>query len=153
MVSTDSPEIMAAGGLIISGARKLSPQGRLTYRVVLVHRPKYDDWSIPKGKSNSGETLDQTALREVEEETGLRCRIVRPIAEIRYAYRSPRGDTKSKLVQYFLMEPTGGEIRVDGTEIDSAEWVDTEEALDRLTYDRDKRLLRDFLQAEPKPGA
>src|SRR4029078_5504381 len=69
--------------------------------VLLVHRPKYNDWSLPKGKAHSVELREQSALREVEEETGLRCRLGTEVGKTRY--RDSQG--RSKVVRYWLMEP------------------------------------------------
>ena len=110
-------------------------------RVLLVRRPKYDDWSFPKGGAHEGETLEQTALREVEEETGIGCRIVRRIPSTRYSYRTREGALRPKVVHYFLMEPSSFEIEVDGDEVDRAEWLDPESAHQRLSYRYDRELL------------
>jgi 8-oxo-dGTP diphosphatase len=128
-------EILAAGGIVIDGAIG-EP------RVLLVHRPRYDDWSLPKGKLNSGEGLEAAAVREVREETGLECRIIREVATVRYSYRTrKRGHFKPKVVHYYLMEPVSGEIRVPGDEVDRALWLELAEALEKLTYEQDRKLL------------
>ena len=128
-------ERVAAGGVVIEtgsdGVR----------RVLLVHRPAYDDWSFPKGKADPGETIEQTALREVKEETGLNCRIIRQLGSTRYDYTSSKGSLRPKVVHYFLMEQVAGEITTDGVEIDLAAWFDVEEAERLLTYDIDRDLL------------
>lgn len=127
--------ILAAGGIVIekeTGVR----------RVLLIHRPRYDDWSFPKGKLDPGETLEEAALREVREETGLECRIIRQLATLRYSYRTRNtGRLKPKAVHYFLMERVSGAIRVPGEEVDRAEWVAFDEAARRLSYDQDRKLL------------
>jgi 8-oxo-dGTP diphosphatase len=111
-------------------------------RVLLVHRPRYDDWTFPKGKLEPGETAEEAALREVREETGLRCRIIRPLATSRYRYRTTnKGALRPKTVHYFLMEPIGGRIRVPGEEVDLARWFDLDEAARVLTYAQDRKLL------------
>lgn len=110
-------------------------------RVLLVHRPRYDDWSFPKGGVDKDESIEDAALREVFEETGLKCRIIRKLAEARYRYRTRRGAVRPKAVHYFLMEPVGGQITTDGEEVDSAEWFDTADAEKRLSYDLDKEIL------------
>jgi 8-oxo-dGTP pyrophosphatase MutT (NUDIX family) len=128
-------EILAAGGIVIDHAI-----GGL--RVLLVHRPKYDDWSLPKGKLDSGETFEAAAVREVKEETGLECRILREFATIRYGYRTrKKGREKPKVVQYFLMEPVSGDIRVPGDEVDRAMWFDIDQAAEKLSYEQDRKLL------------
>ena len=110
-------------------------------RVLLVHRPAYDDWSFPKGKSEPGETIEQTALREVEEETGLACRIVRDLGSTRYEYPSRTGRLKPKVVHYFLMSSIGGVITSGGDEVDVARWFEAGEAERRLSYAVDRSLL------------
>ena len=126
-------EIVAAGGVVIDRA---TPP-----RVLILHRPHYDDWSLPKGKLDAGETIIEAALREVKEETGLACRIISELVPIRYEYRSRNGKRRPKVVHYFLMEPVAGQIAVNQHEIDAAEWVDQDEAMRRLTYPHDKELL------------
>jgi 8-oxo-(d)GTP phosphatase len=128
-------EELAAGGIVAddsSGER----------RVLLVHRPRYDDWSFPKGKLEPGETFEEAALREVREETGLRCRIIRKLAITRYRYRThKRGRLRLKAVHYFLMEPESRRIKVPGEEVDRAEWFELDEAMLRLSYAQDSRVL------------
>jgi 8-oxo-dGTP pyrophosphatase MutT (NUDIX family) len=127
-------QILAAGGVIIDDSKDA--------RVLLVHRPRYDDWSFPKGKLDPGETVEQAALREVREETGLKCRIVRELEVMRYRYRTRnKGKFKPKAVHYFLMEPTSRRIKIPGDEVDLAEWLTLEDASRKLTYAQDKRLL------------
>jgi 8-oxo-dGTP pyrophosphatase MutT (NUDIX family) len=128
-------EILAAGGVVID-SRVTTP------RVLLVHRPRYDDWSFPKGKLDPGETVEQAALREVREETGIECKIVRKIATQRYSYQTNKGQRRPKLVHYFLMHPLTDEIRVPGAEVDRAVWLDFDSALRMLSYERDRELLK-----------
>ena len=128
-------EIIAAGGIVID-------QGTGTPRVLLVHRPGYDDWSFPKGKLDPGETVEEAALREVKEETGLECRIIRKLATMRYAYRTRNeGPLRPKAVHYFLMEHVRGDIQVPGDEVDRAEWFGLDEAARKLSYGQDRKLL------------
>ena len=135
-------ERVAAGGVVIA-----TGTGG-TSRVLLVHRPAYDDWSFPKGKADPGETIEQTALREVEEETGLACRIVRELGATRYDYRSRKGSLRPKVVHYFLMEQVDGAVTTDGDEVDLAEWLQPAEAERRLTYDIDRELLSRAVASE-----
>ncbi|HXU37627.1 MAG TPA: NUDIX hydrolase [Blastocatellia bacterium] len=128
-------QILAAGGIIIdeSGASR---------RVLLVHRPQYDDWTFPKGKLDPGETVEEAAVREVREETGLKCRIIRKLAVARYLSRKCRkGRLIPKVVHYFLMERSSRRIKVPGDEVDLALWLDLDEASQKLTYSQDKKLL------------
>ena len=128
-------EKVAAGGVVIE------TDGAGTSRVLLVHRPAYDDWSFPKGKTEPGETIEQTALREVKEETGLDCRVLRELGSVRYEYYSRAGRLKPKVVHYFLMAHVDGIIATEGDEVDSVLWFEISEAERRLTYDIDRGLL------------
>jgi 8-oxo-dGTP pyrophosphatase MutT (NUDIX family) len=125
--------VRAAGGLVWRNG----PNG---VEIVLVHRPAYDDWSFPKGKLNRGETEEACALREVEEETGLRCRLGREIGTIRY--RDSRD--RPKTVRYWEMEPSGGELRA-AHEVDDARWVSLTDADAMLSYEHDRELLPRFV--------
>jgi 8-oxo-(d)GTP phosphatase len=122
--------VRAAGGIVLRD----NGVGRM---VALVHRPRYDDWSFPKGKLATGEDEVAAALREVEEETGLRCTIVRSIGVVTYLDRHRR----PKVVRYFSMDPNGGRF-VPGDEVDELRWVPIDEAGDLLTYDHDRHVLR-----------
>jgi 8-oxo-dGTP diphosphatase len=126
---------LAAGGLVID-------HGTGKPQVLLVHRPRYDDWSFPKGKLDPGETVEDAALREVREETGLECRIVRALAITRYNYRTRnKGRLKPKAVHYFLMERLRGDLQGPCDEVDRAEWLDFDKAAKKLTYAQDRKLL------------
>jgi 8-oxo-dGTP pyrophosphatase MutT (NUDIX family) len=107
--------------------------------VVIVHRPAYDDWSFPKGKVNAGETEAEAALREVEEETGLRCRLGPEVGTTEYR------DSRSRLktVRYWQMTPVGG-VLAAANEVDDARWVPRAAAPGLLSYGRDRRLLGAF---------
>ena len=122
--------VRAAGGVI-------TRNGRGAVQVAVVHRPGYDDWTFPKGKLDGEESLEDAALREVEEETGLRCRLVRPLACTAYVDRKGR----EKVACYWLMEPVGGRFRTS-KEVDEMRWLTVDKARDLLTYRRDRTLLR-----------
>ena len=104
--------------------------------IVLVHRPAYDDWSFPKGKLDPGETEAQAALREVEEETGLWCRLGPEVGTT--SYRDPK--RRPKTVRSWEMTPTAGTLAA-ASEVDDARWVPLGEAPGLLTYEHDRRLL------------
>ena len=132
MVVTESV-VRAAGGIV----SRVDGSGATEF--VLVHRPAYDDWTFPKGKASKGERDEDCALREVEEETGLRCVLGDPVAEISYT------DSRSrpKTVKYFAMSPIDGTF-VPGTEIDEIRWLHLDDALAQLTYEHDRAVLRDY---------
>jgi 8-oxo-dGTP diphosphatase len=123
--------IRAAGGIVV----RRGPDG--TSEVLLVHRPRYGDWSLPKGKADPGERDEDTALREVEEETGLRCRLGTDVGAVTYADR--HGDPK--VVRYWTMTPEGGQF-APGEEVDDLRWTTPAEADALLTYPHDRDLLR-----------
>jgi 8-oxo-dGTP diphosphatase len=120
--------VRAAGGVVMRGGR-----------VALVHRPKYDDWTFPKGKLDPGEDFEQAALREVEEETGMRCRLGRELPSTRYV--DPKG--RRKVVRYWQMEPLEGDF-APNREVDELRWVAPPEARGLLSYDRDRDVLADL---------
>jgi 8-oxo-dGTP diphosphatase len=122
--------VRAAGGVVVrAGAR-----GR--QEILLVHRPQYGDWTLPKGKARDGETDEACALREVEEETGLRCTLVRELASSEYIDRKKR----PKIVRYWEMAPRGGVAAGHG-EVDRVAWLPLEEAIAALTYPRDVEVV------------
>ena len=125
------PEIRAAGGVLLRRDR----DGET--RVAVIHRPKYMDWSLPKGKLEEGEGWREAALREVEEETGYRCEAGRELPSVSYLDRKRR----RKLVRYWLMEPVDGGFDPHG-EVDELRWLTPHEAGELLTYPHDKELVR-----------
>lgn len=122
-------------------------------QVLIVHRDRYLDWSFPKGKLDEGESHEQAAVREVEEETGLLCSLGSELPEVRYVVTKPRktgGGTRSrpKRVRYWSMEPMSPDAVLspeDPEEITAAEWVEAAEAPERLTHSADRALLESFL--------
>jgi 8-oxo-dGTP diphosphatase len=123
-------QVRAAAGVVV----RRSPKG--TLEVLVVHRPRYDDWTFPKGKLVNGEDEEDAALREVEEETGLVCTLGREIASTRY--RDSRG--RPKLVTYYLMRPRGGSF-APHEEVDEIRWADLDDAAALLSYQRDRAVL------------
>jgi 8-oxo-dGTP diphosphatase len=107
--------------------------------VFLVHRPKYDDWSIPKGKVEPGETEEQAAVREVEEETGFRCTLGRELTGTAYIDRKGR----PKTVRYWEMTVAGGTF-APSDEVDVARWYRLPAAARRLSYVHDVGVLESF---------
>ncbi|MFV0257537.1 MAG: polyphosphate kinase 1 [Acidimicrobiales bacterium] len=121
--------IRAAGCVVV----RRSIDGEWVFLVA--HRPRYDDWSLPKGKVEAGESDAACAVREVEEETGVRGEIVADLPEVRY-----RVDGQPKVVRYWLMRRTGGRFRAN-EEVDEIRWLPVAEAKDLLTYQHDRALL------------
>ena len=105
-------------------------------QVLIVHRPRYDDWSLPKGKADPGESDAECALREVEEETGLRCTLGAELPST--SYHDNRG--RPKTVRYWAMEPLSGEF-TPGTEIDEVRWLAVSDAVDLLSYGHDRPVV------------
>jgi 8-oxo-dGTP pyrophosphatase MutT (NUDIX family) len=134
------PVVLAAGGVVWrQGDGRRRQQGD-PVEVVLVHRPRYGDWSLPKGKLDPGEDHTTAALREVEEETGLRCELEEALPASRYRDRKGR----RKVVQYWLMHPVGEATTPTAYasgEIDETVWREVDEAKAMATYGRDRELI------------
>ncbi len=111
--------------------------------MLLVHRPEYDDWTFPKGKVEPGESDEECAVREVEEETGLRCSLGRELAPTSYSDARER----PKTVRYWVMEIVDGTLRFDH-EVDDARWLTVAEAAATLTYERDVDVLHGAVAGE-----
>lgn len=123
--------VRAAGGIVVRG-RKSDAE------IALVHRPSYDDWSLPKGKEEAGEEPAVTALREVREETGVLCHITGHAGVKQYEVTAG-----TKQVEYFLMRPHRIDERTHTDEVDRLRWVPWAEAPRLLTYDLDRTLLEE----------
>lgn len=128
---SDRDEIHAAGGVIVW------EQTDRARRFAVVHRPRYDDWSLPKGKLEPGEGFAEAALREIEEETGMRCELIGELPEVRY-----RVGERSKLVRYWLMRPLAGKFAVN-EEVDELRRLPAAAARELLDYEQDARLIDD----------
>ncbi|HET6548681.1 MAG TPA: NUDIX hydrolase [Solirubrobacter sp.] len=124
----DQAEVKAAGGVI----------RRHDGAIAVVHRPRYDDWSLPKGKLDPGEGWEECALREVYEETGLRCRLLEELSPTFYTDRKGR----AKAVRYWLMAPNGGAFEPND-EVDELRWVSPAQAAALLTYAHDAELAKE----------
>jgi 8-oxo-dGTP pyrophosphatase MutT (NUDIX family)/phosphohistidine phosphatase SixA len=125
-------DVLAAGAVVFRPGKD----------VLLIHRPRYDDWSFPKGKLDPGEHVAAAAVREVAEETGLRVRLGPPLAEQQYTLENGN----RKVVSYWVGRVVGDDD-VSGyapnNEVDAVEWVAYDKALDRLTHDHDRDTLRE----------
>ena len=122
-------EVLAAGGVVVRG-------GEDGIEVAVVHRPRYGDWSLPKGKLDEGEDFATAAVREVEEETGMRCELREELEPSVYMDRKGR----PKLVRWWRMEPVSGEF-TPNAEVDELRWLAPTEALELLAYEHDRRLV------------
>lgn len=127
------PLVYAAGGVVVRHRKK----GR---QVVVVHRPSHDDWSLPKGKLDTGETWQKAALREVLEETAVKARITHMLEPTSYLVSG-----KPKIVVWFRMDPIErGKFRPNG-EVDKVRWVWAADLADLLTHETDLRVAREAL--------
>ncbi|WP_436501545.1 NUDIX hydrolase [Actinokineospora sp. HUAS TT18] len=125
-------DISAAGAVLW----RTSP----TLEVALVHRPRYDDWTLPKGKLDTDESIYAAAVREVLEETGYQAALGRYLGQVAYEVR---GD--SKTVDYFAAEAVGGDFRVNG-EVDELRWLRPADAVPLLTHEHDRGVLAKFVE-------
>jgi 8-oxo-dGTP diphosphatase len=121
--------VQAAGGLVV---RRRAGQ----LEIAVVHRPEQSDWSYPKGKLEEGETFEDAAQREVLEETGLVCRLLRFLGHTEYTDRKGR----PKVVAYWVMAADAGSFLLN-EEVDELRWLDFASARQLLTYERDRELL------------
>jgi 8-oxo-dGTP pyrophosphatase MutT (NUDIX family)/phosphohistidine phosphatase SixA len=139
-----APRVMepTAADVLAAGAVLWRP-GRHGVELALVHRPKYDDWSFPKGKLDAGETMPFAAVREIAEETGQESRLGPLLGDVRYAV--PEG---GKLVRYWAAEARGGEF-VPGEETDELRWLDPASAAELLSYPHDLDVLHRFTHVGP----
>jgi 8-oxo-dGTP pyrophosphatase MutT (NUDIX family) len=127
-------EVEAAGGVVVR-------EGEGVPQVAVVHRSRYDDWSLPKGKIREGEPAEQAALREVEEETGLRCELGEELAPAHYRDRKGR----RKRVRWWLMRPVSGTFEPNA-EVDDLRWLDAPDAIELLDYEHDRELVKGLLR-------
>jgi 8-oxo-dGTP diphosphatase len=137
--------IRAAGGVLW---REIGIDGDPGVEVAIIHRPRYDDWSLPKGKLASGEPEVDGAIREVLEETGYRIRLGRALGETRYV-KEQAGAARPKVVRWWAMEATGGAF-TPTREVDDLRWLSLADAHELLTRDTDRELLERFVRG-PAP--
>jgi 8-oxo-dGTP diphosphatase len=130
-IDPETAEVKASGGVVWR-------RGQGEVEVVVVHRPRYDDWSLPKGKLDPGEGWEQAALREVEEEVGLRCRLGEELPHA--AYTDHKG--RAKVVRYWLMEPEDDAAFEANEEVDEMRWLARDAAATVLSYPHDAELVR-----------
>jgi 8-oxo-dGTP diphosphatase len=132
-MSDEEPEVRAAGGLVTRDGK-----------VLLVHRPRYDDWSLPKGKLDPGESWEEAALREVHEEAGVRATLGRELSPARYVDRKGR----PKTVRYWVMSPQEDPPFAPNEEVDELVWATPDDAHATLTYDHDQVLVDEWARGE-----
>lgn len=144
MTAEMSEPVRAAGGLIWRPGRSADPND---FEIVVIHRPRYDDWSLPKGKADSDSEDDATcALREVEEETGLRCVIDEDLGSSHYVDHQGR----PKVVRWFLMHaedssaPHRPDTDAEVPEVDDVRWMTADDAMLLLSYEHDRELVAGF---------
>jgi broad specificity phosphatase PhoE/8-oxo-dGTP pyrophosphatase MutT (NUDIX family) len=123
--------VRAAGGVVF----RKTPKGKL--RILVAHRPRYDDWTLPKGKADGTESPEETAIREVLEETGAHCRVVASLGTTRY-----RVSGGVKEVSWFAMRPLPrSKPFKKNSEVDAIEWLSRSRAMKRLSYEQDRELI------------
>ena len=134
---------VSAGGVIIRN-------GAEGVEVVLCGRREPQRWGLPKGTPDRGETLEETALREVREETGLEVRIEAPLGSITYWFvRASDGCRCHKAVHFYLMTSQSGSLDLHDHEFDEVRWFTSEEALNIITYPNEARIIEKALAATP----
>lgn len=140
--------IRAAGGVLWRAASQVAGAG---VEIAVIHRPRYDDWSFPKGKLAPGESDIQGAVREVLEETGYRVRLGRPLGEVRYM-KPTHGAARPKVVRYWAMQADGGGFSPN-REVDELRWVSLAEAADLLSHEHDLDVLQRFVKGPALSGS
>ncbi|ORL80339.1 bifunctional NUDIX hydrolase/histidine phosphatase family protein [Prescottella equi] len=143
-MSPDKPvkaNIFAAGAVLW----RKSPNNPYEIEIALIHRPKYDDWSFPKGKLDPGETSISAAVREIHEETGITAQLGRHLSGVTYPIP---GHRKLKRVEYWAAEAAGGEF-TPNDEVDEMRWLPPDDVPDQLSYPMDRTILRRFVQIPP----
>jgi 8-oxo-dGTP pyrophosphatase MutT (NUDIX family)/phosphohistidine phosphatase SixA len=139
--------IQAAGGVVW---RVNSGENGAEVEVAIIHRPRYDDWSIPKGKLAPGESAIEGGLREVWEETGYRVQAGHSLGEIRYLKKSG-GHTREKVVHFWAMRATGGSFS-PSREVDELRWMKLDEARELVTRATDIEVLERFARRPAMTG-
>ncbi|MGU3470005.1 NUDIX hydrolase [Paenibacillus sp. D51F] len=133
---------ISAGGVVY----RRTPENGLQIQLI---QDRYGKVSLPKGKMEPGETVEQTALREIVEETGMEGRIIEPIAQIKYQYRHETKGVVDKEVHYYLVEATGGTLHAQVEEIRGVDWFEPEEAWRKQRqsgYDNNDRIVAGALR-------
>lgn len=130
-----SASAVSAGGVLY---RPSDPE---RYQIALVGRIAQGTWGLPKGTPSEGESMEQTALREVAEETGIEPKLVAPLGSIQY-YFVARNTRFHKVVHFYLMEAIGGDVSQHDHEYDLVDWFDLDDAIERLSYPNEAQMVR-----------
>jgi 8-oxo-dGTP diphosphatase len=137
----DEPQVRAAGAAVWR-------RGGAGIEWAVIHRPRYDDWSLTKGKLDPGEDFETAAVREVEEEIGVRGALGTELPSTTYTDNKGR----SKLVRYWTMEAADGDAFTPNDEVDDVRWLPATQALEVLSYERDGEVLAAAIRAvEDRP--
>ncbi|MFE3060047.1 NUDIX domain-containing protein [Nocardia sp. NPDC059239] len=140
--AADFADPRVAANILAAGAVLWRPAADGGLEIALVHRPKYDDWSLPKGKLDPGETPVVTAVREVAEETGLNSRLGRYLGHVTYPVT---GHRKLKRVDYWAARVLDGAFE-SNPEVDALDWRRLDTVMDALSYPMDRSIVRNFLR-------
>ena len=142
VILDDKIIVRGAGGILYRFRSEPAPGEPRHPEVLLIHRPRLEDWSFPKGRLDPGETSEVCALREVAEETGYTCELSEELPTVRYMDRSGR----PKEVRFWKMIPTSRIELKPNDEVDKIAWMDARDAFTKLTHKTDRLLLERFLR-------
>ncbi|OBC14196.1 NUDIX hydrolase [Mycobacterium sp. 852013-50091_SCH5140682] len=141
--TTAEKKVVPAAGAVLWRRSGDLTADRAAVEVALIHRPRYDDWSLPKGKVDPGETEPVTAVREIHEETGYTAVLGRRLGSV--SYPIPPG---TKRVWYWVAQATGGDF-APNAEVDKLIWLPVEAAMNQLHYPYDRKVLQRFAKYPP----
>lgn len=134
MMASQTSTVRAAGGVVLRGEAE-----HLQVLLIATHGTRR--WSLPKGRIEAGESAEIAAMREVQEETGIHAQVVAPLETVEYFFFGQRTHRYHKFVEYFLMVYEYGELVPQMSEVDAAQWCAIPEAVARLTYPNDRKLV------------
>ena len=129
---------VAAGGIVIRNLQSI-------HHALLIQDAKNKEWKFPKGHVDPGESFDETALREVEEETGVKGAILTTLPSVNYQFINRKGVTIDKTVHWFLMKYLGEGVQTHPHEVMDVQWVVLGEVYEVLTFDEDRKLFEKTL--------